>query len=43
MPKRDAQTAFVCQQCGARSPKWVGRCPSCEGWNSYVEERVVAP
>ncbi len=43
MPKREAQTAFVCQQCGARSPKWVGRCPSCEGWNSYVEERIVAP
>ncbi len=43
MPKKDVQTAFVCQQCGAHSPKWVGRCPSCEGWNSYVEERVVAP
>ena len=43
MPKKDTQTAFVCQQCGAHSPKWVGRCPSCEGWNTYVEERIVAP
>ena len=43
MPKKDVQTAFVCQQCGAHSPKWVGRCASCEGWNTYVEERVVAP
>ncbi len=42
MPKRD-QTAFVCQQCGAHSPKWVGRCPACDGWNTYVEERIVAP
>jgi len=43
VPKKDLQTAFVCQQCGAHSPKWVGRCPSCDAWNSYVEERVVAP
>ena len=43
MSKKDVQTAFVCQQCGAHSPKWVGRCPSCEGWNTYVEERIVAP
>jgi DNA repair protein RadA/Sms len=37
------KTAFVCQNCGAQSPKWVGRCPSCDGWNTLVEERVVAP
>src|SRR5258708_1262687 len=37
------RTAFVCQNCGAQSPKWVGRCPSCDGWNTLVEERVVAP
>ncbi len=43
MPKRDVQTAFVCQQCGAHSSKWVGRCPACDGWNTYVEERIVAP
>src|SRR5881396_409933 len=37
------KTAFVCQNCGTQSPKWVGRCPSCDGWNTLVEERVVAP
>lgn len=29
---------FVCQQCGAVVPKWMGRCPECESWNSIVEE-----
>ena len=37
------KTAFVCQQCGASAPRWVGRCPGCDGWNTLVEERVVAP
>jgi len=32
------KTKFVCQQCGAQSPRWVGRCPSCSEWNSMVEE-----
>lgn len=40
MPK--TRTAFVCQNCGAESPKWIGRCPSCKEWNSYQEE-IVAP
>src|SRR6266568_134988 len=31
-------TVFACQSCGAISPKWLGRCPDCEEWNSYVEE-----
>lgn len=45
MPARPAapKTAFVCQQCGNDAPKWVGRCPACNGWNTLVEERVVAP
>ena len=42
MAKADPKTAFVCQQCGNQFPKWVGRCPSCNGWNTLVEERVVA-
>jgi len=33
------KTAFVCQECGVSSPKWLGRCPDCGAWNSYVEER----
>lgn len=31
-------TAFVCQSCGHRAPKWMGRCPACEDWNTLVEE-----
>ena len=31
------KTAYVCQQCGAASPKWAGQCPSCAAWNSLVE------
>jgi DNA repair protein RadA/Sms len=30
---------FVCQECGAQAPKWHGRCPDCQAWNSFVEER----
>lgn len=33
-------TVFACQSCGAVSPKWLGRCPDCAEWNSYVEEAV---
>jgi DNA repair protein RadA/Sms len=40
MAKRPS-TVFVCQECGAQSPKWVGRCADCGAWNSYVEERPV--
>ncbi|MFN3530402.1 MAG: DNA repair protein RadA [Bacteroidia bacterium] len=32
------KTVYVCQQCGAQSPKWVGKCSSCGSWNSFVEE-----
>jgi DNA repair protein RadA/Sms len=32
--------SFFCQNCGAQSPKWVGKCPSCNEWNTYVEEIV---
>jgi DNA repair protein RadA/Sms len=30
---------FVCQQCGAQQPRWMGKCPECGEWNSLVEER----
>lgn len=32
------KTAFFCSNCGAQSPKWVGRCPACGQWNTYTEE-----
>ena len=35
------KTVFVCQSCGSQSPRWVGKCPNCEEWNSYVEETSV--
>ncbi|MGC8824479.1 MAG: DNA repair protein RadA [Bacteroidales bacterium] len=34
------RTRFVCQNCGAESAKWVGRCPACNEWNTYVEEVI---
>lgn len=33
------RTVFVCQECGAQSQKWLGRCADCGAWNSLVEER----
>ena len=35
-----SKTVFLCQNCGAESPKWIGRCPSCHEWNTYVEEKI---
>ena len=32
---------FVCRECGATSPKWLGRCPDCQSWNTFDEELVV--
>ncbi|HJX37056.1 MAG TPA: AAA family ATPase, partial [Anaerolineae bacterium] len=37
MAKGRAKTIYICQQCGAQSLKWVGRCPDCGEWNSMVE------
>jgi len=36
------KTIYTCQNCGAQSPKWLGKCTSCGEWNSYVEELVPA-
>jgi DNA repair protein RadA/Sms len=33
------KVVFVCQECGAQAPKWMGRCVECGAWNSLVEER----
>jgi DNA repair protein RadA/Sms len=33
------KTVFACQECGAQSAKWLGRCPECGAWNSFVEEQ----
>ena len=34
------KSIYTCQNCGAQSPKWIGKCPSCNEWNSYVEEII---
>src|SRR5258705_5858890 len=41
--KRAARTAYVCQQCGHAAPRWLGQCPSCEGWGTLVEEAMPQP
>ena len=38
MPK--AKTVFFCKECGNESPKWLGKCPACGAWDSFVEEPV---
>ena len=34
------KSVYLCQNCGAESVKWLGRCPSCGEWNTYVEQRI---
>jgi len=41
--KSDTRTIFVCQQCGREELKWLGRCPNCQEWNTFVEKTVAAP
>jgi DNA repair protein RadA/Sms len=36
-----AKTHFVCQACGYQTPKWLGRCPGCQEWNTFAEERLI--
>ncbi len=36
------RTVFVCSNCGSEAAKWTGRCPSCNQWNTFVEEIVIA-
>ncbi len=35
-----AKTVFFCKECGNESPKWLGKCPGCGEWNSFVEEKI---
>lgn len=41
MKRSKSTVIFVCQNCGNNSPKWIGKCPACSGWNTYVEEIVT--
>jgi len=38
MPKIKSSSMFVCSECGATSPQWIGKCPSCNKFNTYIEE-----
>ena len=35
-----AKTLYFCSKCGYHSPKWIGRCPGCNSWNTLIEEVV---
>jgi len=37
------KTSFFCQNCGYESAKWLGKCPSCNEWNTFVEEVIIRP
>ncbi|MGA8666024.1 MAG: DNA repair protein RadA, partial [Candidatus Dormiibacterota bacterium] len=38
-----ARLHYLCSACGAEAPKWQGRCPSCQAWNSLSEDLVRLP
>ena len=40
--KKSVKTIFSCQSCGYQSPKWLGKCPDCGGWDGFVEERQAS-
>ena len=35
-----AKTIFVCNECGNESPKWLGKCPACNSWNTFFEQKI---
>jgi len=39
--KSKFKNVFICQQCGKESPKWLGHCPDCQAWNSFIETKVT--
>lgn len=36
-----SKTVFVCSECGNESAKWLGKCPACNSWNSFYEQKIV--
>ena len=40
MAKKKVHSAFFCQNCGHQSSKWLGKCPQCNQWNTFVEEII---
>ena len=37
---KNKKMVYFCQECGYESAKWMGQCPGCKAWNSFVEEPV---
>jgi len=42
MDKSRLKKVFICQQCGKESPKWLGRCPDCQQWNTFIETSLTS-
>jgi DNA repair protein RadA/Sms len=42
-PMKKLHTKYVCQSCAYESPRWIGKCPNCGEWNTFVEELVTHP
>ena len=38
---KTAKTIFVCNECGYESAKWMGKCPACNSWNTFFEQKIV--
>jgi len=43
MMKKPKKLIYACQSCGYQTPKWLGRCPDCGQWNTFVEEAQDTP
>jgi DNA repair protein RadA/Sms len=41
--KKTSKSVFCCQSCGYQTPKWMGRCPDCGKWDTFVEETLYRP
>ena len=39
---KNKKVVYFCQECGYESSKWMGQCPGCRAWNTFVEETVSA-
>ena len=35
------KSIFVCNECGYESPKWLGKCPACNNWNTFFEQKIT--
>ena len=42
MASAKTKSVYFCSDCGYESPKWLGKCPGCGEWNTFVEEKVSA-